>query len=240
MQKSKFQKITITATALLLISGLAYILGWSSLLTVKNVEISGTQSTSTITNDLKAKDLNLTVGMKLARVDLRGIKSTLAEMDWLANYSVSRNWLTGKISLSIEEKTGIAKAIAPDGSIRYFDQNGQLFKPTSAIQLASATKLPLVESQNKSAENLVQVAKLLKEIPSDLTDLVSRLNGISVGSSGYINMRTQIAGRDVEIIWGRADSIGQKSKVLLALVDLPENKMANKFDLSIPDSPIVS
>jgi hypothetical protein len=53
-------------------------------------------------------------------------------------------------------------------------------------------------------------------------------------------MRTQIAGRDVEIIWGRADSIGQKSKVLLALVDLPENKMANKFDLSIPDSPIVS
>jgi hypothetical protein len=47
--------------------------------------------------------------------------------------------------------------------------------------------------------------------------------------------------RNVEIIWGQAGcAIGQKSKVLQALVALPENKSANKFDLSIPDSPIVS
>lgn len=240
MQTSALRKITISAGAILLISTLAYILGWSSLLTVKSIEVSGTQSSATITNELKAKNLNLEVGMKLARVDLRGIKSTLADMDWLAKYSVSRNWLTGKISLSIEEKTGFAKAIATDGTKLYFDLNGQLFKPVSAVQLASETGLPLVDSQNKSAENLVQVAKLLKEIPPQLTELVSKLNGISVGNSGYINMRTQIAGRNVEIIWGRADAVGQKSKVLLALMDLPENKAASKFDLSIPDAPIVS
>jgi cell division septal protein FtsQ len=240
LQTPTLRKITISAGAVLLISALAYILGWSSLLTVKSIEISGTQSSATITNELKAKDLNLAVGMKLARIDLRGIKSTLADMDWLAKYSVSRNWVTGKITLSIEEKTGIAKAIATDGTTLYFDLNGQLFKPVSTVQVASETRLPLVDSQNKSAENLVQVAKLLKEIPPQLTELVSKLNGISVGNSGYINMRTQIAGRNVEIIWGRADAVGQKSKVLLALIDLPENKVASKFDLSIPDAPIVS
>lgn len=240
MQTSKLRKIAISVGAVLLISALAYILGWSSLLTVKNIEISGTQSSATITNELKAKNLNLEVGMKLARVDLRGIKSTLADMDWLAKFSVSRNWVTGKISLTIEEKNGIAKAISTDGTKLYFDLNGQLFKPVSAVQVASETRLPLVDSQNKSTENLVQVAKLLKEIPPELSELVSKLNGISVGNSGYINMRTQIEGRNVEIIWGKADAVGQKSKVLLALMDLPENKAASKFDLSIPDAPIVS
>jgi len=240
LQTSKLRKITISAGAVLLISALAYILGWSSLLTVKSIEVSGTQSSATITNELKAKELNLAVGMKLARVDLRGIKSTLADMDWLAKYSVSRNWVTGKITLSIEEKAGIAKAIATDGTKLYFDLNGQLFKPVSAVQVASESKLPLVDSQNKSTENLVQVAKLLKEIPPELTDLVSKLNGISLGNSGFINMSTQIEGRNVEIIWGRADAVGQKSKVLLALMDLPENKAVSKYDLSIPDAPIVS
>lgn len=178
--------------------------------------------------------------MKLARVDLRAIKATLADLDWLASSSVSRNWLTGEISIVIAEKAGIAKAIAADGTKLYFDLNGQLFKPVSAVQLAAESNLPLVDSQNKSTENLIQVAKLLKEMPAELTELVSNLNGISVGKSGFIDMKTQIAGRAVEINWGRADAVGQKAKVLMALIVLPENKMAVKFDLSIPDAPIVS
>ena len=240
MQLSKFQKIFGALGAILFISVLAYILGWSSLLTVKNIEIVGTQSTTVITDELTARDLGVNVGMKLARVDLRGIKSSLAKMQWLEKYSVNRNWITGTITLAVEEKIGIAKATAADGSTLYFDLNGHLFKPVSAIQLASAAKLPLVDSQNRSTENLQQVAKLLKEIPAQLTDLLTNLNGISVSPSGFINMRTQIDGRSIEIIWGRADAIGQKSKVLQALEALPENKLAIKFDLSIPDSPIVS
>lgn len=240
MQLSKFQKILGTTGAILFIAVLAYILGWSSLLTVKNIEITGTQSATVITDELTARDLGLTVGMKLARVDIRGIKSTLSKMQWIEKYSVSRNWITGTIKVAVEEKIGIAKATASDGSTLYFDFNGHLFKPVSAMQIASAAKLPLVDSPNRSTENLQQVAKLLKEIPTELEDLLTNLTGISVGQSGFINMRTQIDGRNVEIIWGRADAIGQKSKVLQALVALPENKSANKFDLSIPDSPIVS
>jgi len=240
LQLSKSQKILFTSGAVVVISLLAYILGWSSLLNVKNIEITGTQSTTVITDELNARSLGLTVGMKLARVDIRGIKSTVSKMQWLEKYSVGRNWITGTIKVAVEEKIGIAKATATDGSILFFDFNGHLFKPVSAMQIASAAKLPLVDSQNRSTENLQQVAKLLKEMPTELADLLTNLNGISVGTSGFINMRTQIDGRGVEIIWGRADSIGQKSKVLQALVALPENKSASKFDLSIPDSPIVS
>ena len=240
MFTSKFKKASLIAGSIFIISIFAYILGWSSLLTVKSIEVSGTQSSNAITNELMAKDLTLTVGMQLARVDIRGIKSTLSNMDWLGNYSVSRNWFSRKISLTVEEKTGIAKAIDTGGSILYFDKEGQLFKPISAIQLGAMNNLPLVQTQSNAKSDLAEVAKLLQLLPADLTDLVSNLNGISVANSGFISMGTKSGGRSIEIIWGRADAIAQKSKVLLALLDLPENKAATKFDLSLPDSPIVS
>ena len=53
-------------------------------------------------------------------------------------------------------------------------------------------------------------------------------------------MMTKIKGRDVQINWGKPDAIVQKSQVLSALLELPENQVASKFDLSIPDSPIAS
>lgn len=240
MFTSKFKKATAAVSSILIISIFAYILGWSSLLTVKSIEVSGTQSSNAITNELIAKDLALTAGMKLARVDIRGIKSTLSNMDWLANYSVSRNWFSGKITLAVEEKTGIAKAADTEGSILYFDKEGQLFKPVSAIQLSVMNNLPLVQTQSNSKSDLAEVAKLLQSLPAELADFLSNLNGISVAKSGFINMATKRGERSIEIVWGRADDLAQKSKVLLALLDLPENNAATKFDISLPDAPIVS
>ena len=97
-----------------------------------------------------------------------------------------------------------------------------------------------MDSVGGSSEDLLGVAQLLKAFPEDLAYLLGNLTGISVGKSGYINMRTQIDGRGVQINWGKADLIDKKSRVLIALLDLPENKAARNFDLSIPDSPIVS
>jgi len=223
-----------------LISSAAYVLGWSSFLTVKEVKISGTQSVSEINNALAGRDLSLVAGMRLARVDVRGIKSTMSNLDWLDSYSVSRNWFSGKVELNVIEKIGVAKALTENGSTLFFDETGELFKPVSKLQLSNQEKLALVDSEGRSLEDLLGVAKLLKSLPVELEFLLSDLKGISVGKSGYLNMRTQINSRDVKINWGAADLIDQKSRVLIALLELPENKAAQSFDLSIPDSPVVS
>jgi len=227
-------------SAIALISTLAYVLGWSSLLTVKEVKITGTQSITEINSELASRELSLAAGMRLARVDVRGIKSTLSNLDWLDSYSVARNWFSGKVELTVIEKTGVAKALSQNGSTLYFDEKGELFKPVSKIQLAQQEKLALVDSEGRASEDLLGVAKLLKALPTELEFLLSNLKGISVGKSGYLNMRTRIDGRDVKINWGKADLIDQKSRVLMALLELPENKAARNFDLSIPDSPIAS
>jgi hypothetical protein len=87
---------------------------------------------------------------------------------------------------------------------------------------------------------LLGVAQLLKALPKELSYLLGNLSAISVENSGFIKMSTQIGSRNVLINWGKADLIDQKSRVLIALLELPENKAARNFDLSIPDSPIVS
>lgn len=240
MLVNKYKKVIYVSGAISLVACLAYVLGWSSLLTVKKIEISGTNSISVIEGELQKKDLTLTVGMRLARVDLRGIKSTLSKLDWLDSYSVERNWLAGDVQLAVIEKIGVAKALTQDGSTMYFDENGELFKPISRIQLSTYDKLALVTSESRSSEDLAGVAALLQGLPTELEFLLNDLKGISVGKSGYLNMMTKIGGRDVQINWGKADSFDQKFQVLSALLELQENKAANKFDLSIPDSPIAS
>lgn len=239
MNKSS-KKLLNIAVLISVISILAYILGWSSLLTVKELRINGTQSVTEINNALARKDLSLATGMRLARVDLRGIKSTLSNLDWLQDYAVDRNWISGKIEITVSERIGVAKTQGENGATLYFDEKGELFRPISKMQLAKAPKLALVDSVGGSSEDLLGVAQLLKAFPEDLAYLLGNLTGISVGKSGYINMRTQIYGRGVQINWGKADLIDKKSRVLIALLDLPENKAARNFDLSIPDSPIVS
>lgn len=233
----RFIKIFATVA---LISSLAYILGWSSLLTVKEVKIIGTNSESEINKALTTKELSIATGMRLARVDVRGIKATLSSLNWLEKYEVDRNWVSGSIKITVNEKIGIAKALSENGSILFFDDRGELFTPVSKIQLAKQDNLALVNFPEGSKEDLLSVAQLLKSLPGDLNYLLSNLKGISVGKSGYINMSSQIGNRAVQINWGKAVLIDQKSRVLLALLELPENKAAKNFDLSIPDAPIVS
>ena len=240
MLVNKYKRLIYISSAISLVACLAYILGWSSLLTVKKIEISGTNSKSVIEEELRKRDLSLSVGMRLARVDLRGIKSTLSEMDWLDSYSVERNWLAGDVQLAVIEKIGVAKALIEDGSTLYFDENGELFKPVSRIQLSTNNKLALVTSESRSSGDLAGVVALLQGLPTELDFLLTEMKGISVGKSGYLNMMTKIGGRDVQINWGKADSLDEKFQVLSALLELPENKAANNFDLSIPDSPIAS
>lgn len=236
----KYKRLVSYLVALSLIAGLAYLLGWSSLLTVKKVEISGTNSISEIQGQLQKKNLSLNPGMRLARVDLRGIKSTLSEMDWLDSYSVDRNWLSGEIQLKVVEKVGVAKALSETGATLYFDANGVLFKPISRVQISTSSQLALVSTESRSRADLVGVATLMQGLPKNLEFLLTELKSISVGKSGYLTMITKVEGRDVQINWGKADSLEQKFQVLSALLELPENKAATKFDLSIPDSPIAS
>ena len=235
----RFKRLLISILLIGSISCASYLLGWSSLLTVGEVEIKGTESTSVILNELKSKDVEPVVGQKLARVEIRSVKRVLSDLDWIASAQASRNWLSKKIEIQVVERVAVAKALTESNSMVNFDSDGSIFNPTSSNQLKGQELLPLVSTAGDSRKDLVDVALLLKQIPAELSYLVSDLDQISVTKAGYILMSTRINSQAVRINWGDIDQIDQKFSVLQALLKLPENKEIKQVDLSEPKAPIV-
>jgi cell division septal protein FtsQ len=240
MRSAQIKKGLFAVATLSLIASTSYLLGWSDYLTVKNIEITGTASQSIINRELTKNNLTLEVDMKLARVVLRAIERFCGDLEWLASADVKRNWLDRSISIEVVEKIAVAKAINSSNETVNFDDQGKLFAPTSAIQMAQSLKLPLVTSKSNDQNQLFTAAKFLQDLPDESLPLIDDLIGISIADSGFIIMQTKVANREVVINWGEPSEIPQKSRVLQALIDLPENKKAKRFDLSLPDSPVAS
>ena len=222
------------------IFGSAYLLGWSSLLSVSQVSVSGSSAVNLVLGELSKNGIEPKIGDQLARVDVRSIKKTLGQLDWISNSDVSRNWFDKKLSIVVQERVAIAKTISAQNLSLNFDSKGFIFKPTSPKQLVAQSALPSVTSQSPSNGDLTSIAALLEQIPADLRYLLSDLNSISITKSSFILMDTRHNSSTLRINWGGATDIGQKSKVLAALLKLPENKGIKQVDLSQPDSPIVS
>jgi cell division protein FtsQ len=240
LNSKRLQKGLISLIVITIILGIAYLLGWSSALTVKKIEITGSDSQKVIVLQLEKNNLALVNEMKLARVDIRAIKRVIGDLDWLAQAQVDRSWFKRSINIEVVEKVAVARAVTSDQKVINFDQNGGSFTPVSNKQVRSSQKLPLISSDSNSAEDYAAVAKFLQELPDESMALIADLIGLSVGESGYISMKTQINNRMVNINWGEPTLISQKSRTLQALLLLPENKSAKNFDLSLPDSPVTS
>jgi cell division septal protein FtsQ len=236
----RIRRLLTTFSVVTLISAAAYILGWSSFLTVSEVSIEGTQSTQVVINKLITDGIAPVIGSKLARVDTRAIKHTISKLDWISQGNISRNWFSKKINIEVVERVAVAKAITAQGITVNFDSTGTVFTPTSDTQLLMQYSLPQVTLQGGSKEELTSVALLLEQIPVDLNYLITDLESISVSKSGYIQMKTQINKISVQINWGKAEEVKQKCSVLIALLKLPENQGIKKVDLSQPSAPIVS
>lgn len=230
-------------TSLLVIStifGSAYLLGWSSLFSVSQVSVSGSSAVNLVLSELSKNGIEPRIGDQLARVDVRSIKRTLNKLDWISDSDVSRNWFDKKLSIVVQERVAIAKTISAQNLSLNFDSKGFIFKPTSPKQLVAQSALPSVTSQSPSNGDLTSIAVLLEQIPANLRYLLSDLESISITKSSFILMDTRHNSSTLRINWGGATDIGQKSKVLAALLKLPENKGIKQVDLSQPDSPIVS
>jgi cell division septal protein FtsQ len=236
----RLKRFLISLLAISAIFASAYLLGWSSLLSVSQVSVSGSSAANLVLNELSRNGIEPKTGDQLARVDVRSIKRTLNQLDWISSSDVSRNWFDKKLSIVVQERVAIAKTTSVQNTYVNFDSKGSIFIPTSPNQLIMQSKLPLVTSQSPSSKDLTSIATLLEQIPADLRYLLSDLDSISITKSSFILMDTRHNSSAIRINWGGATDIEQKSKVLAALLKLPENKAVKQVDLSQPDSPIVS
>ena len=150
---------------MLLIGAVAYGLGWSNIFQVKVVSITGSTHIAEINQALNSGGINVALGQRMARVDVKGIGNVLHGVDWIESEEISRNWLSGRLSIKISERRALASFLTPTGGTAYFDKNGVVFH--SPVELPT---LPPVVLMQDDLTYRHSAAEFIAALPSDLID----------------------------------------------------------------------
>ena len=205
--------ILLSAVAL---AAATYVLGYSTFFTVSSVEVIGSKT---------AINSGVSIGQKLARVEPRVIAAKFETLDWVESADVSRNWINGKVTIQLTQRTPIAIF-----NNRVIDSTGKSF------QLRSAPSKPLVQIQAGDLQAAISAVEFFTALPEDLK---SALTVVKVRSTGAFVLEINNAGKNLEIRWGTNTDNELKLKVYKALLALPENSAIKRVDVSAPHAPIV-
>ena len=213
------------AVLLLLVVTFAYALGWTSLFTVRQVQVVGAPT------PLQSKLIKETieVGEKMARLETRALSNSLKEYSWLDHAQISRDWLKGSVTIHVWTRTPVAVFRS-----RLIDRNGVLFElPNDQV-----LQLPQITAVTFASAKLA--LELLLDLPKKFRADV--LNVRMQGShTAVLTVHTMLLNpsKNVNVIWGDLTDTQLKIRVFNALLSLPENAKVQTVNVSAPHAPIV-
>ncbi len=211
------------AIAFIIIVSAAYVLGWSSLFTVKQVVVVGAPNPS----EAFAIERSVHVGGKMARLESPSLAKSLQKYTWLDHSSISRNWLKGVVTVRVWTRTPIAQF-----QTHLVDSAGVIFDLPSIER----SHLPIISGTNSVSAKFA--ANLLTGLPMQLR---SQVMGILVyrTDAAILSIESPTLKRVLTVAWGDQTNMPLKVQVFQALVALPENSKITEIDLSAPHAPIV-
>lgn len=236
----RYNRIVGLFLGLVILGGLTYSLGWSTLLAVDAIEIKGTNQQNLISSHLLAGNSKLVINQPLARINPKSEENLISDLEWIKAVKVTRNWWSGKVLVEIEERIPVAvfeKREQVTGSPIYLASDGKEFSsPQSFNDLAA---ISIAGSKIDSQESRIAIATFVSNLPADL---LAALTNLDVSADGTIYMSTNLRKPALRINWGSNNTsadIVVKANVLKGLLQLPENKKISQVDLVNANSPIV-
>lgn len=216
-------RVRVIAISMVTFALLVYLFAWSSLFSVKSIEVTG------LPKELSAETViaktEIVKGEKLARIEPRAIEKKLSEMSWVKQASVDRNWINGHVRIALASRipVGIFQGKALDASGKLFELPGNTPK-----------SLPIVSAGSPYLG--LEAIDLFTALPADIQSQVISMNAANQSS---ISSWQNYSGRQIKVNWGTSSQVDLKVSVYRALLALPENKNIKRVDLSAPHAPIV-
>ncbi len=217
------RKLLFLLLTALLITGLSYALGWSNLFSVSAIDVHGAPTEES--SHLIELATGITSGQKLARVEPRAIAARISRADWIESADVSRNWISGKISVTVIPRKAIVKV-----NLLFMDTSGKTF----AVSGPQPEGIPEVLASDAAAA--FTGVQLLIGLPRGLRE---KVEVVRVNRGKTFVFKVNEMGNMIEIQWGADSENSLKAKVYQALIALPENSEIKRMDLSAPRVPIV-
>ena len=205
---------------------LVWLVGWSSVLAVKDAEVQGVRGA--LADDV-LEAARAPIGTPLARVDTGAVASRVQELPDIEDVDVHRSWPN---TLTIDVTPRVAEAaMQADGAWFGVDRSGMMF----ARSEAKPENLPVLEASSDDADQQVRAAgvAVLTGLPTDVLEQVE-----SVHAHSEADIRLAL-GDDVMVELGTADDLDRKAEVLLALMQA-QDETPSVYDVSAPNHPAVT
>ena len=207
---------------------LAYLLGWSSIFSVKNVEIVGAPTTAVEAEIEKRSQVE--VGQQLARVNPQSVARKIEKLTWVKDVAISRNWLSGAVAIEIIPREPLAFFNSDQVPGQTIDEEGQLF----SLPGFNNPDLPLISA--KSPESALKANELFTQLPENFR---KNITSMMASSTNTFTLNSTLEGREIRIRWGDNQEMDLKISVINSLLKLPENKQIKMIDVVAPHAPIV-
>ena len=217
-----------TVIAVVFLCALAYLLGWSSIFSVKSVEVSGAPTVA-VQVEIEKKS-QIEVGQKLARVNPQSVARKIEKLPWIKEVTISRNWLSGIVAIEIRPREPLAHFNSDQVPGQTIDADGQLF----SLPGFTNSNLPLISA--KSPESALKANELFTQLPENFR---SQITSMMATSTNTFTLNSIMDGREIRIRWGDSQDMALKISVINELLQLPENKRIKVIDVVAPHAPIV-
>jgi len=212
----------------LVVGASGWALGWSSLLTVKQISVVGLAVDSPLHSDQVIQLSGIKIGEPMARISGSRVKRALAAIPRVGSVSLVRKW-PHKILLLIKERAPIA-VISIGNQFSLIDSESKMYATVAVMP----PDLPVISVTGNFRIGLKTAMSVLVYLPDDIKRRVVRLD-----SSGTDGLELSLRG-GAKVIWGSSEDLAVKSKVLLTLLGGAGAGHVNVFDVSAPYAPTTS
>ncbi|HEX5614162.1 MAG TPA: FtsQ-type POTRA domain-containing protein [Acidimicrobiia bacterium] len=224
-------RILIVVAAVVVTSGIAYLVVESPLLDVDAVEVAGVAH---LTPDAVVTAAAVPDGAALARLDTAAVAERVEALPWVASASVHRDF-PGTVRIEVIERTPRAFVRADDGTVVLIGADGTVLgsapsAPEGALEVLGLRRTP-------SAGSLLSppgAAHALDALPDALA---ARVGTILLGEPGAVALGLRDGGA---IRLGSLDDLVAKGAAAAAVLErLPADAALDYIDVRVPSAPSV-
>ena len=214
----RMRPVLLSLVALLVAASVAYVVRFSSVYDVRDVEVRG--ATLVAPDDVRAR-AGIASGVPLASVDPAAVAQRVAGLPPVGRAQVSRTW-PHTITITVTQRTPVFQRVA-GSHFQWVDGQGVIFHDSTT----PVRDLLQVATPDVDNALLADVASVVQALPAEL---LGKVAGITAVTRDDIVLTLKDRRR---IVWGSADSSALKGQVALALLHVS----ARVYDVSSPQNP---
>jgi cell division protein FtsQ len=219
-RRSRLRLVLVLLALVGVLAALAWLVLWSSILGVAQVEVTGTArlSATDVTEQAAIRP-----GTPLARLDSDAVAERISSLPVVEHVEVHRSW-PRSVEIVVRERTGAA--VRPIGeSWQLVDRTGVVF----ATQSTRPDGLPLVSAPAGAGRSALRAT--LDVLDSLSAQVRRQVREVRAVDDQHVTMRLS---HKRSVVWGSSSERAQRKADVLAVL---LTRKASVYDVSAPDIP---